>query len=304
MDLPQLKMFLAIAQRGSLVGAARDLKITPSAVSHALKNLETDVGCRLLERVGKRVFLNQAGEQLLAQISKPLAALARAEEDIRRLGKWGQTRLRIGSSASALQYILPPVIKRLKEIHPTVLVLVESGDIPEMVDLVRQNRVDLVVGVNPNNKSDLQIRPLFKDEMMFAFFPSHPWASARVIPTPEIPAQPFILYQKTSVTYQMIDDYFRRERMVPHTVMEIASIEAIKELVKLDLGVSILAPWTAERELREGTIKMRALGSRPLTRQWVIAHLAAHRLNLVEEAFCRLCKEHVAKLSLNRRDLE
>src|SRR5436189_3486901 len=115
METRLLKMFCAVAETGSLVTAGRKLHLTPSALSHSLKSLETDLGCRLFERVGKRMVLNQAGEQLLAQILGPLSALDSAAEAIKRLGKWGQTRLRVAASAAACQHILPKVIRELKK---------------------------------------------------------------------------------------------------------------------------------------------------------------------------------------------
>ena len=146
MDTRLLKMFCAVAQSGSLVAAAAKLHLTPSAISHSLKSLETELGCRLFERAGRKMLLNQAGEQLLAQVQAPLAALEAAGEALKRLGKWGQTRLRIGTAASACQHFLPGVIRELKKLQPRLELLVKSGDIPEMMDLVRANTVDLALG--------------------------------------------------------------------------------------------------------------------------------------------------------------
>src|SRR3954451_16550796 len=98
MEIRLLKVFTAVAESGSLVVAGGKLHLTPSAISHSLKSLETDLGCRLFERVGKRMVLNHAGEQLLAKVREPLAALDAAAEGIKRLGHWGQTQLRVGAS--------------------------------------------------------------------------------------------------------------------------------------------------------------------------------------------------------------
>src|SRR5690348_10147124 len=84
------------------------------------------------------------------------------------------------------------------------------------------------------------------------------------------------------------DLYFREMEIAPATIMEVASIGAIKELVKLGIGVSVLAPWTVHHELARGGLKMRPLGSKPLRRQWGIISLASRRLTLAEESFCRL----------------
>src|SRR5437763_101501 len=126
MEIRLLKVFCAVAESGSLVTAASKLHLTPSAISHSLKSLETDLGCRIFERVGKRMVLNQAGEHLLAEIHGPLTALEAAADGIRRLGQWGQTQLRISASAAACEHILPPIIRELKKTHPTLELQVES----------------------------------------------------------------------------------------------------------------------------------------------------------------------------------
>ncbi len=295
-------MFCAVAESGSLAIAAGKLHLTPSAISHAIKSLEGQLGCRLFERAGKKMLLNQAGEQLLAQIRPPLAALEAAAESLKRLGKWGQTRLRIGASASICQYLLPSVIRELKKANAQLELQVESGDAPELVDLVRANKIDLGVGVAPDAQASLEVRPLFRDELMFVFAPSHPWAAGRPISRDELRMQPLILYQRSSLTARMVNDFFRSLDLVPSAIMEIGSIEAIKELVKLNLGVSVLSPWTVDDELVRNTLKMRPLGSKPLTRHWVILSLTGRRLTWAEEQFCKLCRQHAQGMRLDRKD--
>src|ERR1041385_6384458 len=117
MELRLLKVFSTVAESSSLVTAAGKLHLTPSAISHSLKSLETELGCRLFERVGKRMVLNHAGEQLFAQIQSPLGALEAAAEGVKRLGKWGQARLRLAASQAACEHLLPGVIRELKKAH-------------------------------------------------------------------------------------------------------------------------------------------------------------------------------------------
>src|ERR1051326_920933 len=166
MDTRLLRMFCVVARLGSLVGASRVLHLTPSAMSHGLKSLEAQLGCRLFERAGKKLLLNQAGEQLLAQIQAPLAALDAAEESLKRLAKWGKTRLRIGAAASACQYIIPGIIRDLRKASPNVQLQIESGNIAEIVNLLQQNQVDLALGVAPEVSAGLEIRTIFKDELL------------------------------------------------------------------------------------------------------------------------------------------
>jgi DNA-binding transcriptional LysR family regulator len=303
MEVRLLKVFCSVAESGSLVAAAGKLHLTPSAISHGLKALETELGCRLFERVGKRMVLNQAGDQLLASIRGPLSALDSAAEGIKRLGHWGQSRLRLGASASACQHILPGVIRELKKTYPTLELQVESGDTPHALDLLRDNKVDLALCVALESATGLEVRPIFRDEMMFAFSSAHPWANGKVITREEICAQQFIGYPRSSFTARLFDDYFRHQEIVPKVLMEVDSIGAIVEMLKFNLGVAVLAPWTVNYELARGKLKMRPLGQKPLKRQWSVVSLAVRPKTYIEETFCRLLRNHATGMRLDRKDL-
>jgi len=303
MESRLLRIFCAVAESGSLVAAADKVHLTPSAVSHSIKSLETDLGCRVFERVGKRMVLNQAGEQLLAQVQAPLAAIDSAADAIKRLGKWGQSRLRIGASQAACEHIVPGVIRDMKKSQPTLELRLESGDTPQLVELLHENKIDLALGLTPANITGLALRPIFKDELMYVFAPTHPWAAGRPITRDEIRAQQFIDYQRHSVSSQLLDDYFRELEIAPNTTMEVASTAAIIELVKLNLGVAILAPWAINGDLTHDALKMRPLGSKPLWRKWAVISLASRKMTLTEENFCRLCRNRATGMRVDRSDL-
>ena len=303
MELRVLRMFCAVARRGSVAAAAQEVNLTPSALSHALRGLETEVGCRVFDRKGIRMVLNPAGEELLARVQSPMSELDAAVEAVRNLGKWGQQRLRVGASATLCQTLLPPVMRELKKLHPGLHLQVDSGDMPELLEGLRERRIDLALGVAPEPTRGLEMRPMFEDEILLVFAPDHFWAEGRPVTRDELRSQPLILYQRRSLTNGVLDDYFKQLGVSPSAIMEIGSITAIKEMVRLGLGVSALAPWAAVRELVRGQLKMRPLGARALRRKWVLAHLSSHRLGMVEETFSQLCRNQASSLALDRKDL-
>lgn len=296
-DSKQLRAFATLARVGSFTLAARELNLTQSAISHSIRALEQDVGCLLLDRVGKKVSLTQAGEQLLHQAVKILNEMSVTRESLRQLGQWGKGRLRIGTSAAACQYILPAVLREFKESFPQYTITIEPGDTTECLDALRENRVDIGIGLEPEKESQLEFMPLFTDELIFLACPLHPWAVHRKIPRDEIPRQNYVLYNKKSYTFRMVEKYFAREQMVLNTVIELGSMEAIKELVKLGLGTTILAPWTARKELESGALVGLSLGRRKLKRNWGVFHWRSHRLGLAEETFLGLCRSATEDLS-------
>ena len=118
LDTRQLRAFVTLARTGSFTLTARELHLSQSAVSHSMKALEREVGCRLLDKLGKKAVLTQAGEQLLVRATTIIAEMAAARAELGRLGKWGQSRLRLGASTTACQHILPGVLRKFKDRFP------------------------------------------------------------------------------------------------------------------------------------------------------------------------------------------
>src|SRR5437660_10146276 len=211
LDSRQLRAFATLARTGSFTLAAKELYLSQSAVSHSMKALEQDVGCRLLDRMGKKVLLTQAGEQLLHHAQKILSEMSQARDSLRQLGKWGRARLRVGASTTACQYILPAVLREFKESFPQCLINVEPGDTPEAIALLRENRIDLALALQPKNEEKMEFHPLFTDEMVFLTSPSHPWATAGHVTREGIPRQHYLLHNKDSYTLPIAEEYFRAE---------------------------------------------------------------------------------------------
>ncbi len=303
MDTRLLKMFAAVARHGALPAASREMHLTASALSHGLKALESELGTRVFDRIGKRLVLNQAGEQLLAQIQEPLAALEKAASAVKALGKWGQGRLRIGAPGAACQHLMPAVLRELNRRYAKLLLVIECGESAELLDLLRQHRIDLAISIEPENTPELELKPLFEDELLFAFSSEHPWADGRALSPEEVSRQPLILSSRTSWTAQKLQQFFAAQEIEPTSIMEIGNTATIKELVKRSVAVAVLAPWVCDRELALGSVKMRPLSGKGLRRRWTIAHSAQRRLGLPEEDFIKLCRGHVASMRLDRKDL-
>jgi DNA-binding transcriptional LysR family regulator len=300
LDSRQLHAFAALARRGSFTLAAKDLFLTQSAVSHAIKALEDDVGCRLLDRVGRRVMLTQAGEQFLRHTEKILNEMEAARAGLEHLTKWGHGRLRVGASTTACQHILPTVLREFRQSYPRCVIRIEPGDNERQLDLLRDGQIDLALVLEPAAQSltEFVFVPLFQDELRFLVAPLHAWAEAGRAPRETIEAETLVLYNKSSQTFRLVSEYFREEKIALSNIIELGSMEAIKELVKIGIGAGILAPWIARTELENGSLVSLPLGPRKLQRRWGVAHLNGRRLALAEETFVDLCQSASEVLGL------
>ena len=300
LDSRQLHAFAALARRGSFTIAAKDLFLTQSAVSHAIKALEDDLGTRLVDRVGRRVLLTQAGEQFLRHTEKILREMETARAGLEDLTKWGHGRLRVGASTTACQHILPTVLREFRQSYPKCVLRIEPGDHGQQLDLLRGGQIDLSIMIEPPPQAlaEFTVVPLFQDELRFLVSPLHPWAKAGSAPRDTIEAETLVLYNKASHTFRLVAEYFREERVTLSNVIELGSMEAIKELVKIGIGAGVLAPWIAREELESGSLVSVPLGQRKLRRRWGVAHLKGRRLALAEETFVGLCQSVTESLGL------
>ncbi len=298
LDSKQLRAYLSLARLGSFTGAARELGLSQSAISHAMKALELDIGCRLLDKVGKKVCLTQAGEQLLFHAEKIQREMISARQGLTSLGAWGQLKLRVAAPASMCQHVLPMVIREFRESFPRcVLTVAEFGSFA-LQEQLRSRRVDLAIGLQPLDGSPVGFRALFEDELVFLTHPLHPWAQARRVDRTTIARQHYVMPHRASSIVTLAHDYFRAEGVSLPTAMEFSSTEAIKELLKVGLGVSILARWIARKELAECSLVALPLGRRRLRRQWGILYWQDRQLTSAEETFAGLCRSVTEQLRL------
>jgi len=296
-----------LAHMGSFTKAAKKLSLTQSAVSHAMKALEEDLGCRLLDRVGKKVLLTQAGEQFHERAEKIFSEMVLARSEMNKLVEWGHGRLRVGAPAAACQYILPPVLREFQKQFPKCHLTINPGNSPDIMESLRNNKIDVAVTWAAASDSNVQFIPLFDDELVFMVSPDHSWAQARRIKRSEVPRQQYILFNAStswqrsqspspsfsrySGIYEQIENHFKNEGVTIKSVIDVGSMSAIKELVKLGLGITILPAWVAQDELKDKSLVALPLGRRKLKRQWGVLHWKGRSIAWAEDTFIRLCQE-------------
>lgn len=289
-DSRQLLAFKTLAETGSFTQAAKQLNLTQSAVSHSIKALEEDLGTPLINRLGRRIHLTQAGDVFLAAAERIFRQMQNVRAELNSLGKWGAGRLRVGAGTTACQYILPTVIREFRQTFPDCQLSIVPNDAKELIEMLRGNEIDLALTLEPVSQDDIVHQTVFEDTLHFAVSPSHPWAGRKNIPLNEVGEQTFVIYSKRTYTFDMLRRYFRTEGHEPAHVIELGSMEAIKELVKIGIGVGVIAPWVAQKEVQEKSLHLIGMGKKKLTRTWGVCNVKGRKLTLMEETFIGLCE--------------
>lgn len=289
-DLRQLRAFVAVVEEGSFTLAARRIFVTQSAVSHSLRTLEEQLSCRLLDRSGKRVVVTSEGEILLKRCKRVIHELEQAGRDLDSLRRWGQTRIRIGAPQTLCHFLIPPVLREFKDCFPRCEPVIEAGDTTALLERLSGSDLDLVVGLKPRGRGDEGYRPMFKDRLVFVVSPFHPWASDAASVHATMHEHQFIIYAKATETHRLIDEWIDREGGRGKKPLVLGDMQAIKEMAKLGIGVGIVAPWVASREIAEGSLKVVSIDGPAIEREWGVFHSSKREPSLVEEAFIGLCE--------------
>ncbi|WP_395747384.1 LysR family transcriptional regulator [Prosthecobacter sp.] len=289
-DTRQLRAFVSLARSGSFTQAGRELHLTQSAISHAIKSLETDLGSLLFHRQGKSVHLTHAGRELLPHAETILQSMHHARAVLGTLDQSPRGRLRIGCTTAAAQFILPTVFREFKESFPSYEIKVVCGETPDTIERLHKNQVDLTVSLRPPDVARLNCHAIFDDELEFLVSPLHPWAH-KAPKLKDAADETFIVASRNSLNFAMTQEFFMKQGVRLHSFIELGSSEATKELAKLGIGVAIAARWIARTEIEAGQLIPLPLPKAKLKRRWVVSTLKGRPLNLPERTFIGLCEE-------------
>ena len=293
LDSRQLLAVVVLARSGSFTLAGKELFLTQSAVSHAIKALENELECALFNRTGRGVVLTAQGRRFLPYAEKILGEMETARGVIAIETGCVRRRLRLGVSTRARQFILPSVLPKLEAKFPNTMVVCEGGDSARHYELLRSGALELAFTLRPAKATEFAFVPLFEDELKFVFSPAHPWANRTRITAAEMAELPLMFYPSMSRTPELLAEYYRREGIAPGPAVELGSLEAIKQIVLTGKAVGVLAPWFIRGELENGSLLSLPLGPHRLQRQWGISYSHDRALSVAEESLIEFCKAAV-----------
>jgi DNA-binding transcriptional LysR family regulator len=289
-DSRQLLAFCTLVQTGSFTETARELNLTQSAISHSVKNLEEDLRCQLVTRTGRKIHITDDGEELYRDAQAILNQMESARGRIQDRANLGRGKLRIGASTTACQCILPNVLREFNECFPDCILSIVPADTPALLGMIRRHEIDLAIVVDPGSAKDVTIKPLFSDELVLVTSPIHVFAQQGSVKMEQIAKERLVLYNKSSHTFGLIEQFFRQSKLALQNYIELGSMEAIKELIAINYGVSFLASWVVENEVNRGSLARIQVGRHRIHREWGICYANEKKLSITEEAFLGICE--------------
>jgi DNA-binding transcriptional LysR family regulator len=288
--LRQLRAFSAVAHHHSFARAARQLNLTPSAVSLQIKELEQRAGLPLFGRSGRDSCLTAAGEVLLADVNRALSALDDVFNSVDRL-HGGETGVVSVGMVSNSKYFMPRFLARFHAAHPGIGIRVCVSNRETLLRQLESSEVDFAVMGQPPDDIDVRSEVLAPQPLGIVAAPEHSLAEAREIPAAALAGCDFIVREPGSGTRAAMDRFFNQAQISPTLVMELPCNESIKQAVIANMGLAFLSLHTAPLELLGRSLVVLDVVGLPMIRRWHLVSLRSRPMSDAADSLRRFISE-------------
>jgi DNA-binding transcriptional LysR family regulator len=240
LNLDQLRALVDVVELGSFSAAARRLNLTQPAVSLQIRELESRMATRLVDRLGKRAYATAAGRELIGHARGIFEAESRAVAALRRHKDGRIGRVHVGAGPAALAYLLLPVLQELRREHPTLELAVTTGNTAEITERMARNAIDLGFTGLPVDQAVFEAT-VIRSMRMVAIFPAAGAGGLPDVVTPaDVARYPLVATQQRSNHAQLARNWMRAAGLDARPAMEIDNIGVIKRVVAVGFGAAIL----------------------------------------------------------------
>lgn len=285
--LRELEVFAAIGRTGTITSAGDELGLSQSATSNAVAELEKRLGVALFDRIGRRVQLNEHGRSLLPRV---LDLLQQAGELENSQTAGAPCQLRIAASLTIGNYVLPPLLAPLMREHAGCRQEVVIANSPQVMALVGDCAADIGLIEAPLTDSRLVSELWLRDEMVVYARADDPLCSA----PPDragLAKAAWILRERGSGVRQILESTLLPYLGGMNVKLELGSGEAIREAVRLGMGIACASRRAIERNLKSGELAIIPLPGLRIERRFYIVWHAERRLTAGIERFRTACHE-------------
>jgi DNA-binding transcriptional LysR family regulator len=291
MNLHLLRLFTAVVQQGSFSKAAAFLVISQPAVSKAVQELERQVGGPLLDRSSSGVTLTAAGQTLYRYAEQIFLTERAATLELARLRGVEAGRLALGASTTIGVYRLPPLLADFAERYPRVRLFLDIGTTNDIVARLLTSPLDLALVEAPVADDRLDVAPLWRDRLVVIAPPRHSLARQSSVRLDEVLAQPFIGREPDSATRLMVERELQGRGISLPVHVEVASNEAIKQMVQVGLGLAVVSETTIAYELATGRLVTLPVPELIIERSFSLLQVVKRPLSASGQAFLALLQE-------------
>ena len=284
LTLRQFRVFEAVARHLSFSRAAEELHLSQPAVSMQVRGIEVILGLPLTEQLGKKIFLTEAGREVLHASQAITARLDDLQANLAQLQGIDSGRLNLAVT-STVNAVATDILVRFRGRHPGVSIHLDVSNRESVLEQLAANRIDLAIMGQVPDGLELEATRFMDNPLVVIAPPDHPLARKKKVSIDALAAESFVVREAGSGTRGAMERFFATRGLEIRSSMEMSSNEAIKQAVQAGLGLGILSLQTLEMERALKRLAVLNVEGFPIMRHWYIVHRADKRLSPTAQAF-------------------
>ncbi|WP_147199106.1 LysR family transcriptional regulator [Pantoea sp. CCBC3-3-1] len=238
--LRQLRVFVAVAQQGSFSQAGQMIGLSQSAVSHSIKELETEMGIRLLDRTTREVLLTEAGEQLASRLERLLEELNTTLLDVRSYGQQRSGTVRVAASQTISAHLMPQCLAASQLRFPDIKIMLRDRPQQWVLQSIRNAEVDFGIAIGPLQVDDFECEAILDEPFLLLCRQDDPLADQQTVRWEMLSNRQLVLQDYSSGSRVLIDEALRAQQVEAEIVQEIGHPATLYPMVEAGIGISIL----------------------------------------------------------------
>lgn len=298
-SLRQLRVFVAVALAGSFSRAGERIGLSQSAVSHSVKELENEIGVRLLDRTTREVVLTDAGQQLAGRLERLLEELNTTLLDIRSVGHQLSGTVRVAASQTISAHLMPQSIAAAALEFPAIRFVLHDRPQQWVLQSIRQGEVDFGIVIDPIQASDLDCEPVLSEPFLLLCRSDDALAKENSISWQSLQGANLVLQDYASGSRPFIDEALARQGIAANIVQQIGHPATLYPMVEAGIGLSILPALALPLPKGRPLIVKRL--TPVVERQLMLVRRKNRSLSRAAEAIWEVIRQQAQQLTAARR---
>lgn len=287
MTIKHIRIFLAVYQEMNITRAAERLHMTQPAVSRSIQELESYYGVRLFERIHHKLFRTDCGNNLYAYALHIQESFASLEKGLKNWDEFGL--LRIGSTITIGNFVMPYIISKFQKTHPNIQLKVTISNSSRIQQGLLDNQLDIALIEGSVSSDCLFTKLLTTDRLCLILSHDHPLCTAEKITLDELIHYPLLLRENGSAGRSFLNHVFDIHGLTVNPMWESASTQALVKAVAAGIGISILPEQLVKQDLQSGVVVTRPVADEKFLRKNYLVRHKQKYISPTAAEFIELC---------------
>lgn len=291
----RLKVFRSVARNLSFTKAAGELFITQPAITKHIHELENELGLRLFNRKGNKIYLTDEGFVLLEHAEELFNLHLKLEDKLNTFKGSPSGTFRLGASSTIAQYVIPPVLSKFHKRYNDVKLSLLTGNTEQIADALLKGKIDLGIVEGKVKSTDIHYSKFISDELAAVVSSRNQLAKVKEISLEKLLSFPLILRERGSGTLEVIEHALRSKKIKLSGLniqMYLGSTEAIKLYLEHDDCAGFVSIRALKKELSAGTLKIIKIKNFQIKRDFEFITPQGLKPTKIAAHFIKLAKDY------------